>query len=1082
MRISNIAVDNRVAVYILVAVIVIIGYSTYSSMPRESAPDITIPLVIVSTPYIGVSAADIEGLVTQPLEQALKSLKDIKQITSVSKEGLSTIRVEFNTGIDMEEALRRVRDEVNSTRSDLPNDILDPIISEINFSEFPIMFVNVEGEVGIARLKKVAKDLQDKIEAIPGVLRADLTGGLEPEVQVNVDLYRMNGYQVSFSEIADAVRAENLSLPGGTIDDAGKSFAVRVPGEFKEVRPLEDIVVKIQNGKAIYLHDVATVDYSFEDRKTYSRLNGNEVVSLAVRKRAGENLLRIAGEVKDLVKQEKTVLPSGINLAVSNDQSISIQRSVHELENSIMTGMVLVVLSLFMFFGFKNAILVSTAIPFSMFIAFVILSAFDVTLNFVVLFALVLALGILVDDAIVVIENIYRHQHEYKKPPLQAAKDATQEVAMPVISSTITTIAPFIPLLFWPDVVGEFMWYLPITLISTLGSSLFVAFVISPVQGAQWIDYQKEIKKAKQNLEHPSWWKKYNPLTWLYHKSDEVLFPWLQQQYVLALHWALARKRLTIAGAVGVLFLTFVLFGLFNSGVEFFPTTEPIRVTANIEAPLGTSLDVTNAIAEMTEEHINQIHGKPDVEFVVSSVGTSDDPFDFGGQGTSNKAQVAINFYEKKYRNQSTFHTLEEIREAGALVTGANIRVAKQEMGPPVGAPVSIEITGENYDQLAALSATIRGLIKDTPGLFDLKDDYNVGKPEIEVIVDREKAGLLWTNTGQIASTIRAAITGIEASKYRVGEDEYKIRVRLEENQRESFRDLQNVRVTFMNRRGQLLSIPVSTVAEIKRTSGVSDIRRKDLKRVITVTGNVEGRVASDVLNEVRERLADMELPAGYTMKFTGKDEEQNKAQAFLAKAFVITILLVFLILVSEFNSVKVPFVIMLSVFLSLIGVLMGLIITQTPFVIIMTGVGVIALAGIVVKNAIVLLDFAKRKVDEGMPLDEALVEAGRTRLRPVILTAATTVLGIFPLATGFDFDWREFHFVTGAESAAFWGPLGIAVIFGLSISTFLTLVIVPTFYSLLEEWSNKVAAFFRRVFKLDSEDAEAAADEVPKQ
>jgi len=1080
MRISNIAVDNRVAVYILVAVIVLIGYGTYSTMPREAAPDITIPLVIVSTPYIGVSAGDIEGLVTQPLEQALKSLKDIKQITSVSKEGLSTIRVEFNTGIDMDEALRRVRDEVNSARSDLPNDILDPVISEINFSEFPIMFVNVEGDIGIARLKKIAEGLQDKIEAIPGVLRADLTGGLEPEVQVNVDLYRMNGYQVSFNDIADAVRAENLSLPGGTIDDAGKSFTVRVPGEFKEVKPLEDIVVKIQNAKAIYLRDVATVDYSFEDRKTYSRLNNNEVVSLAVRKRAGENLLRIAGEVKELVKEEKELLPAGINLAISNDQSVNIQRSVHELENSIITGMFLVVLSLFMFFGFKNALLVSTAIPFSMFIAFVVLSAFNVTLNFVVLFALVLALGILVDDAIVVIENIYRHQHDYKKNPIQAAKDATQEVAIPVIASTITTVSPFIPLLFWPGIVGEFMWYLPITLISTLGASLFVAFIISPVQGAQWIDYQKEIKKAKKNLEHPSWWKKYNPLTWLYHESDEVFFPWLQNQYVIALKWALARKGLTIATALGVLFLTFVLFGLFNTGVEFFPTTEPARVTANIEAPLGTSLDITNAIAEIAEDRINEIPGKPDVEFVVSTVGTSDDPFDFGGQGTSNKAQVAINFYEKKYRSQNTFQTLEEIRHAGAQVSGANIRVTKQEMGPPVGAPVSVEISGENYDELASLSAKGRGLIKDIPGLYDLKDDYNVGKPEVEIIVDREKAGLLWTNTGQIAGTIRAAISGIEASKYRVGEDEYKIRVRLEENQRESVQDLENIRVTFMNRRGQLLSIPVSAVADIRRTSGVSDIRRKDLKRVITMTGNVEGRVASDVLNDVRERLSSMELPAGYTMKFTGKDEEQNKAQVFLARAFVITVLLVFLILVSEFNSVKVPFVIMLSVLLSLIGVLMGLIITRTPFVVIMTGVGVIALAGIVVKNAIVLLDFAKRKMDEGAPLDEALIEAGRTRLRPVMLTAATTVLGIFPLATGFDFDWREFHFVTGAESAAFWGPLGIAVIFGLSISTFLTLVIVPAFYSLLEQWSNRISALFRKLLRLESDDADSTVKQIP--
>lgn len=1078
MSIWNIAVDNKVAVYILIAVIVLIGFNTYYDLPREAAPDITIPLVIVSTPYVGVSPVDIEGLVTQPLERALKALKDVKQISSVSKEGLSTIRVEFNTGIDMDEALRRVRDEVNSKRTELPNDILDPIVSEINFSEFPIMFVNVEGDMGVARLKNIAEELQDKLEAIPGVLRVDLSGGLEPEVQVNADVYRLNGYQISFDDLVTAIRNENLSLPGGTIDTGEKTFSVRVPGEYRDVRPLEDIVVKIQNGRPIYVRDVAHVDYSFEDRITYSRLNGDEVVSLAVRKRAGENLLRIAAEVKEIVRDEQKELPPGVNLTISNDQSIMIDQSVHELENSILTGMFLVVLALFMFFGFKNSLLVSTAIPFSMFIAFVILSAFNITLNFVVLFALVLALGILVDDAVVVIENIYRHQQEYSKTPVQAAKEAASEVAVPVLASTVTTVSPFIPLLFWPGVVGDFMWYLPITLIATLGSSLFVAFVISPVQGAQWINYRKEIRKARKSLEHPHWWKKYNPFVLLYHKSDEVFFPWMQRQYVETLRWTLQRKGITIAGMIGVLFFTFILFGIFNRGVEFFPSTDPNQVTVNIEAPPGTSLDVTNGIAETVEERISTIPGYHDMEFVVANVGTSEDPFDFGGQGTANKSQVAVNFFKKKLRSQSSFQTLEEIRATTAGIKGGEIRVSKQEMGPPVGDPVSIEISGEDYSQLASLSTQVRERIRDVPGLFDLKDDYSIGKPEVEVIIDREKAGLLWTNTGQIAGTIRAAVSGAEASKYRVGEDEYKIRVRLREDQRKAIQDLENVHVTFMNRRGQLLSIPVSAVASIQPTSGVSDIRRKDLKRVITVSGNVEGRVASDVLNDVKSLLLHMDLPSGYSLKFTGKDEEQNKASAFLARAFMVTLLLVFLILVSEFNSVKVPFVIMLSVILSLIGVLMGLIITQTPFIIIMTGVGVIALAGIVVKNAIVLLDFAKRKRDEGLPLDEALLEAGRTRLRPVMLTAVTTILGIMPLATGFDFDWRELRFVVGAESAGFWGPLGIAVIFGLSISTFLTLVIVPTFYSLLESWTERLSVLFRKLIPGEAS-AEAESREV---
>ncbi len=1063
MRISNLAVQNRVAVYILILLIVILGWGTYTSLPREAAPDITIPLVIVSTPYIGVSATDIEGLVTQPLERALKSLKDVKQISSVSKEGLSTIRVEFNTGVDMDEALRRVRDKVNSTVPNLPNDILDPIVSEINISEFPIMFVNVGGDLGLARLKSIAEQLQDKIEAIPGVLRADISGGLEPEVQVNVDVYRLNAYQLGFSDIVSAIQGENLSIPGGTIDDGRQNLSVRIPGEFKDVKPIEDIVVKIQNGKPIYVRDVAEVDYSFEDRATYARLNDREVVSLAVRKRAGENLIDIAGRAKELIEQERAVLPAGVEIAISNDQSVNIKRLVSELENSVLTGMFLVVLTLFMFFGFKNSLLVSTAIPFSMLIGFIILGIFDVTLNFVVLFSLVLALGILVDDAVVVIENIYRHQQEYKKPPLQAAKDGVAEVAIPVLASTVTTIAPFVPLLFWPGIVGDFMWYLPITLIATLGASLFVAFIISPVQGAQWIDYQKEIRKARENLEHPHWYKKYNPITWLYHKVDEVVFPVMQKYYVRTLQWTLYHKGKTVAASIGLLFLTFMAFGVLNRGVEFFPNTEPSQVNISIEAPAGTSLDVTNSVAAAVESGLRGIGGRKDVEYVVTSVGTSDDPFDFGGQGTSNKARVAINFFEKEKRSQSTFVTLENIRMASAGLPEANIVVTKQQMGPPVGAAVSIEISGEDYGTLAELSRRARSEIADIPGLFDLKDDYNAGKPEVEIIVDREKAGLLWTSTGQIAGTIRSAISGAEASKYRVGEDEYKIRVRLAEDQRKSIEDLKQLNVTFMNRRGQQLSIPISAVAQIQSASGMSDIRRKDLKRVITITGNVEGRVASEVLSDVKERLAGFDLPSGYTVTFTGKDEEQKKAEAVLGRAFLTTLLLVFLILVSEFNSVKVPFVIMLSVILSLIGVLWGLIITQTPFVVIMTGVGVIALAGIVVKNAIVLLDFAKQKREQGMSLNEALVEAGRTRLRPIMLTATTTVLGIVPLATGFDFNWRELHFVMGAESAGFWGPLGIAIISGLTISSFLTLVIVPTFYSLLESWTEQLRRLLKR-------------------
>jgi multidrug efflux pump subunit AcrB len=476
-------------------------------------------------------------------------------------------------------------------------------------------------------------------------------------------------------------------------------------------------------------------------------------------------------------------------------------------------------------------------------------------------------------------------------------------------------------------------------------------------------------------------------------------------------------------------------------------------------------------VAQILEERLNQIPGRKDVEFFATSVGTSDDPFDFGGQGTSNKGRIAINFYEKKLRGQSTFTTLEEVRKTTVGIAGAELRVAKQQMGPPVGAPVNIEISGEDYSQLESLSKVVREKIKDVRGIVDLKDDYNTGRPEVEIRIDREKAGMYYTSTGQIASTVRAAIAGVDASKYRVGEDQYNIRVRLKEDQRTSPADLENLRITFMNRRGQLLSIPLTSVADLKRTTAVTDIRRKDQKRVITVSADVEGRVQSEVITDVKARMAGMNLPSGYAIKLTGSQEEQQKASDFLSKAFIITLLLVFLIMVAEFNSLKVPFVILISVILSLIGVMLGLLVTRTPASVIMTGVGVVALAGIVVRNGIVLLDFVKHKHGEGgLSLEDALLEAGRIRLRPVVLTAAATVLGVLPLATGFDFDWREFHFVIGAESAEFWRPLAVTIIFGLTISTFLTLVIVPTVYSLLEEWTNRISAFFGRFGKSEND------------
>ena len=713
MKIWNLAVDNRVAVYILVLIIVIFGFQSYMDMPREAAPDITIPFVIVSVPYPGVSPTDMEGLITQPMEKEFKTLKDVKVISSSSKEGLATITVEFETGVDIDEALRRVRDKVNTTRPNLPTDIMEPIISEINFSEFPILYVNLGGNIGLPRLKAFAKELQDDIEGVQGVLSADITGALEPEVQINCDVERLKGYEIGFDDVIGAIRDEHITVPGGSLDNGMTDYTVRIPGEYKDPKLIENIIVKMRNGQPIYVRDVAEVRFAFEDRSTYARLNDEQVVSMPVKKRAGENLVRIAGEVKALVDDFSARLPEGVDISVTNDQSIMIEQNVYELENSIMTGMFLVILVLFMFFGVKNAVLISTAIPLSMFMGFIILSIMGITLNFVVLFGLVLVLGIVVDDAVVVIENIYRHQQEFGENLIVAAKKATSEVAVPVVTATLTTIAAFLPLLFWPGVVGEFMSYLPITLIATMMSSLFVGFLISPVQGSVFINYRKEIAKAKRDLEHPSVWRKYNPFTLAYHWVDEKFFPRAQSQYVRVLGWALRHKGLTVSGTFGLLLFTFVIFGAFNPGVEFFPETQPRQATVQISMPPGTPLEVTNAVTEVVEERVRNVKGIGDIEFRVTNVGSSNNPFDFGGSSIANKANFALSFYEKNERSYNSFETVEEIRSVTKDIPGADIIVQTQEMGPPVGKAVSIEVSGEDYAQLRVLSQQVQDRIRD---------------------------------------------------------------------------------------------------------------------------------------------------------------------------------------------------------------------------------------------------------------------------------------------------------------------------------------------------------------------------------
>ncbi len=1023
------ALFHKTSVFVLLFIVTIAGLLSYRSLPVESFPQIKQPVVIVSVPYVGVSPSDMETLVAQPIETKLKEISKIKKMTSSSLEGFTTITVEFESDMDIDEAVRKVREKVDQAKPDLPGDLEEPIIQEINFENIPIMMVSIVGEQSLVRLKKVAENLQDRFEQIPGVLEVNISGGLEREVKVNINPTRLKYYNLGVNDIIQAIQMENTTIPGGSVESGNLKYTVRIPGEFTSLEEIKNVVVKTVQQTPIYLHDLADVEFGFKEKDSYSRLDDRPSVTLSILKRSGENIIRIADRVKQILAEEQRRFPARTQYVILADQSKDIRSMVDDLENNIIAGLLLVMGVLYFFMGGRNGLLVGISIPLSMLLSFIVISFLGYTLNMIVLFSLILALGMLVDNAIVIVENIYRH-HQEGKPLFQAALDGSREVGLAVLTSTLTTLFAFSPLILWPGVIGEFMRFLPITLIITLSSSLFVAFIFNPVLASSFLRLDPHMHRL----------------------PGDRLLRWLSIRYDTSLRWSLRHRKTVLTATFVGYILMFIIYSLFNHGVEFFPDLEPNQIWIKVEAPIGTRLSTSDKIVQLIEQRVADT---PDMEHYVAEVGRVTNAFNFGGGGgNSHKSQVTIDFLERYLREQNTFTTLEEVKRELVDIPGARIDVTKPQEGPPTGNAVEIQLKGEDFKVLEKLGLDVQRRIQDVPGITELRDNYESGRPELRVRIDREKAALLGLNTMSIASTIRTAINGTEASEYRLGQDEYDITVRFSKDYRENYSDLQDLTIFH---EGQ--HIPLANFATVQFASGLSSVNHVDGDRVVTVTADAVGRSSAEVLAEVKERLADFPLPEGYSLIYAGQDTEQKAASAFLTRAFLIAIMLIFFVLVTQFNSVTLPFVIMISVFLSFFGVFFGLLVTFMPFGIIMTGIGIISLAGVVVNNAIVLIDYIQKLRDRGMDKLEAIVQGGKTRLRPVILTAITTILGLIPLTAGINIDFiglfkGDFSkFIQlGAESSQWWGNMGVAVIFGLLFATGLTLVIVPVLYFILSD------------------------------
>jgi len=1020
MKISEIALRFKTSVYVLLIFIVVVGVVAYRSLPLEAQPEVKIPIIMVQTIYPGVAPADMEKLVTNPLERELKDLKDVKKMTSASSESVSLISVEFQSGVDLDNAYQRMRDKVDKAKPDLPTDAEDPVLIEINLSEFPMMLISVSGSYGLDRLKQVAEGLEERIEAVPGVLGVDLTGGLDREIQIYLDPKRMEHHRIGVGQVLSRIREEHVTVPAGSIDLGRSKYSVRVPAEYRDVSRMEEIVLKAPGGHSVKLKEIGRVVDGFKERETISRINGKDGITLRVKKRAGENIVRIADEIRDLLAKEKPGLPAGTTLTIRQDNSEFVRAQVGDLENNIITGLILVLGVLFFALGLRNAAFVAISIPLSMLISFAVLQALGITLNIVVLFSLILALGMLVDNSIVVVENIYRHVAE-GADRRRAALEATREVAWPIIASTATTVVAFSPLLFWPGIMGEFMQYLPITVVVCLTSSLFVALVINPVLAADHL----RVKPGAARIDSVE-------------DAGRI-----KRAYRRVLEWSMDHPKTVLGGSVAFLAATIALYAGLGAGVELFPRTTPERAQVAVKAPQGTVIDQTDGIMRQVE----RIAGEEDnTKDTVANVGLPAGALPVGNMGgASNEAVADLEFKDRHERSHSTWDTVESIRRQLKGVAGAELRVEVEKGGPPTGAPVSVEISGPDYRVLSRYAQQARRLIATVPGVVDLKDDFDGGKPELRVEVDREKAMQRKVNTSSIAQAIRAAVNGEKASVLREGDDEFDITVRYDRPYRDSIEDVLDIKITGKDD----VQVPLRDVARVYSTAGLGSIKHIDQKRTVLISADVTGRSSAEVMAEVKKLLsAKLELPAGYGVYYSGEDEAQQEATAFLERAFLIGLMAMLMILITQFNSVMRPAIILSSVVMSLNGVLLGLLVTGNKFGVIMTGMGVISLAGVVVNNAIVLIDYANQLMQkQGLSIRDALVRAGMVRFRPVLLTAVTTVLGLLPMALGVGIDFRTMSIDTGAQSMEWWGPMAQAVSFGLVFATALTLVMVPVMY-----------------------------------
>ncbi|RAW01636.1 efflux RND transporter permease subunit [Pseudochryseolinea flava] len=1108
---TNWAIDNKMTIYVASVLLTLGGIWAYMTLPKESFPEVVFPQIYVATVYQGAPPTDVENLITKQIEKQVKSIAGVKKITSNSVQNFSNVIIEFQTDVDVDVAKRDVKDAVDRAKPDLPTLEDDPEVIDIDISEMPIMFVNLSGDFDLQSLKRYAEQMQDRFEAVREIRRADIVGALDREFQINVDLYKASLAGVSMMDVMMAVSKENVVIPGGQLSVNGVKRSISVSGEYADATEISETVVGSTPGGKILLKDIAEVLDTHKEQESFARLDKKNVVTLNIVKRSGENLILASDQINAIVKEFKEgVLPPGVEVTITADQSDNTRVTLHDLINTIIIGFILVTVILMFFMGATNAIFVGLSVPLSSFIAFLVFKPIGFTLNMMTLFSFLLALGIVVDDAIVVIENTHRVFDNGKVPIRKAAKIAAGEIFFPVFWGTMVVLAPFIPLAFWPGVIGKFMMYLPVTLIIALLASLVVAYLINPVFAADFMsehDHDNHKPTATRGFKITAVIFGSIALVSyiigafgmgnfavflfviyaLYHffivgvisRFQTDTWPGVQRRYKKIVTWVVKGRRpiWVVLVVFGLLVFSVIFTAIRKPPVVFFPNGDPNFIYTYVRMPIGTDQRVTDSVTQIVENKVIAVVGKdnPIVESVISNVaiGASEDPMEGGNNASPHLGKVGVAFVKFAQRDgQSTKVYMDKIREAVKGIKGAEISVNQEQNGPPTGKPINIEIAAEDFELLTSSADRLKRYLDSLqiPGVEELKSDFQANKPEVTIKIDREKANREGISTTDIGQLLGSAVYGVEVSKYRDDNDDYPIQLRVLERQRNDANALINLPVIYrdMSAGGQVRQVPLSAIATVEYTNSYAGIRRIDQKRVVTLASNVLSDYnENDVVAQITQHINDLNFPDGVTVKMTGAQEEQAETGAFLFMALIVAILTIFMILVIQFNSISKPVIIIVEILFSIIGILIGFSLFKMEISIVMTGVGFMALAGLVVRNGILLVEFIDLLRGQGLELREAIAEASMTRMTPVMLTTIAATIGLIPLAVGLNIDFVTMftelnpHIYFGGDNVAFWGPLSWTMIFGLIFGTILTLTVVPAMYLLITRLKERVYKTF---------------------